>query len=133
MKERHDAEHLTEGELASAVALPFGVDQVVRLPVLKDVGKVIKTVEQGNGRAPYEKVFTCLNDTDTESRSCLTWEPPPYPRCRGCQATTTGRSRLSLSLEGFSKHLQGSKGTETLAPLSRIGVKTVWNCSSGHR
>lgn len=49
MKWHHDGEHLSEGELASPVALKTRGNQVVTLPLLNELGKIVKTAEQGNG------------------------------------------------------------------------------------
>ena len=35
----------------------MGGDQVVTLPVLKQLGKIIETAEQGNGRIRHEGAF----------------------------------------------------------------------------
>ncbi len=45
----------------------MGGDQVVTLPVRKQLGKIIETAEQGNGRVRHEGAFSCVLQVDTES------------------------------------------------------------------
>ena len=66
-QQHHAEQHLSEGELAARPALATGGDQVVTLPLLKELGKVMETAEQGNGRVPHEGASVGVVQMDTES------------------------------------------------------------------
>ena len=59
--------------------------EMVRLPVLKELGKVIETAEQGKGRVSQEGVFHLFERHGYWIRPCLIWEPPPHPTARSRQ------------------------------------------------
>jgi len=67
VEQHQDGKHLAEGELATSPALAIGGEQVVTLPLLKELGKVIGTTEQGKVEPLMRRPSTYLNDTDTES------------------------------------------------------------------
>ena len=64
---------------ANSLALATGGDQMVLLPVVVDLGKVIRTAERSHGRVFHEGDFRLCGYTDTESGSCPVWELPPLP------------------------------------------------------
>ena len=67
MEQHHDEEHLAKAELARSLALATGGDQMVLLPVVVDLGKVIRTAERSHGRVYHEGDFRLCGYTDTES------------------------------------------------------------------
>ena len=52
---------------ANSLALATGGDQMVLLPVVVDLGKVIRTAERSHGRVFHEGDFRLCGYTDTES------------------------------------------------------------------
>lgn len=66
-QQHHDEQHLTEAELAASPTLATGGEQLVMLPCLNQLGKVIETAEQGNGRIRQRGPSVCVLQVDTES------------------------------------------------------------------
>ena len=65
---------------ANSLALATGGDQMVLLPVVVDLGKVIKTAERSHGRVFHEGDFRLCGYTDTESDPArLSGNSPPLP------------------------------------------------------
>ena len=68
---------------ANSLALATGGDQMVLLPVVVDLGKVIRTAERSHGRVFHEGDFRLCGYTDTELNRILPdWVgTPPSPLC----------------------------------------------------
>ena len=62
MEQHHDEKHLPKGDLARSLALTLWGDQVVVLPLVEELGKVIKTTEQCHGRVFAEGAFSLCGD-----------------------------------------------------------------------
>ena len=78
MKQYHDEEHRTEAEFANLAALAIRENQVVTLPLLKQLGKIIKTAKQGNGRVCHGEAFRLHERHGYRIRLWPIWNQPPH-------------------------------------------------------
>ena len=122
-------QHLAEGELASSAALALGGDQVVRLPVLNQPGKIMEAAEQGNGRIRHEGTFRLCGTGGYRIRSCLIGEPPPQPHPRSGQPESRSHgvasSPSSLFPSGFPQHSTQARGSSLQSPCPELGFYRI--------
>ena len=100
--------------------------EMVRLPVLKELGKVIETAEQGKGRVPQEGVFYLFERHGYWIRPCLIWEPP-LPHGKVSTACTAGHSRVPFPYlpsphQASQSPKPGQEGASPASPYPELGL-----------